>query len=64
MKNIRQSLVIILLQNSWTDKRTQTQINFLVNLPKRFFFFLEIVDTSKYVKIDENICELVDKIVW
>lgn len=63
MKNIRQSLVIILLQNSWTDKRTQTQINFLVNLPKRFFF-LEIVDTSKYVKIDENICELVDKIVW
>ncbi|KAI4334667.1 hypothetical protein L6164_013385 [Bauhinia variegata] len=48
--------------DGWTDKRSRTLINFLVNSP-RDIFFMEFVNASNYVKSERKMFKLIDKFI-
>ncbi|KAL6502448.1 hypothetical protein OROHE_024453 [Orobanche hederae] len=51
-----------LMCDGWTDRKSRTLINFLVNSPKGTFF-IKSVDASEYSKTGEKMCELIDSYV-
>jgi hypothetical protein len=51
-----------LMSDGWTDRRSRTLINFLVNSPSGTVF-LESVDASSYMKTAQKVFELLDSVV-
>ena len=51
-----------IMSDAWTDRKSRTLINFLVNCP-RGTMFIKSVDASGYVKTGEKIFELLNSFV-
>lgn len=50
------------MTDSWTDKRTGTILNFLINCPKEIVF-VKSIDASHKSKTIENIFKMRDDII-
>ena len=51
-----------MMLDGWTDRKSRSLINFLVNSPGRVFFYKSI-DASESIKTGAFLCEQLDKVV-